>query len=120
MLARSNLIHLTNFFAKQAKHFDANLVPPFDARVNLLVNGHPYAVHPFQQLEQPAQGGTTCRLMDVIGQRVVLPRSFLPETTLGHRRDQERQGHHHQEPLHTRGCFHTQRRDKKQRVLEKS
>jgi hypothetical protein len=39
--------------------------------VNLILNGHPHAVNPFQQLEHPAQGGTTCRLMDLIGQRVV-------------------------------------------------
>ena len=78
MLARSNVIHLTNFFTKQAKNFDANLVQPFDERVHLILNGHPHAVHPFQQLEHPAQGGTTCRVMDVIGPRVVLPRSCLP------------------------------------------
>jgi len=78
MLARSNVIHLTNLFTKQAKNFDANLVQPFDARVHLILNGHPHAVNPFQQLEHPAQGGTTCRLMDLIGQRVVLPRSCLP------------------------------------------
>jgi hypothetical protein len=46
--------------------------------VHLIVNGHPHAVNPFQQLEHPAQGGTTCRLMDWIGPRVVLPRSCLP------------------------------------------
>ena len=78
MLARSHGIHLTNFFTKQAKHVEANLVQPFDERVNLIVNGHPHAVHPFQQLEHPAQGGTTCRLMDVMGPRVVAPRSCLP------------------------------------------
>ena len=78
MLARSNVIHLTNLFTKQAKNFDADLIQPFDERVNLLLNGHPYAVNPFQQLEHPTQGGTTCGLMDLIGQGVILPRSFLP------------------------------------------
>lgn len=78
MLARSHVIHLTNFFTKQAKTVDANLVQPFDERVHLLLHGHPHAVNPFQQLAHPAQGGTTCRLMDVMGQRGVLPRSCLP------------------------------------------
>jgi hypothetical protein len=39
---------------------------------------------------------------------------------LRHRIDQQRQGHHHQEPLNAAGFFHKQRRDKQQWVFEKS
>ena len=48
MLAGSNLIHLTDPLAKQAKHVDADLVKPFDERVNLILHCHLHAVNPFQ------------------------------------------------------------------------
>ena len=44
---------------------------------------------------------------------------MLSQSALCHRVDQQREGHHHQQPFDPAGLFDKQRGDKKQRVFEK-
>ena len=95
--------------AKEAKDFDLHLIQTCDQLLNLPCDLHPDTFDPFQHLEHPSQSRTVRGVVDLIRDRLVLTGSCLTQTTLCHRRDQERQRHHHQKPLNTRGFFHKQR-----------
>jgi hypothetical protein len=78
----------------------------------------PDAVHPRSELEEPPPGRSLRRWVDVLGERVVVAGAWLPHPTLGHRRDQQGERHHHQPTLHPTGLLDQQRRPKAPRVLE--
>ena len=80
-------------------------------------DGKGHAIDALQEWEKPAEGRPGCRLPNLVGEGVVLTRQLVSHPTLGHSRDQQRQGHHHQEPLETGGLCDTQRRHKKHGVF---
>ena len=85
LLARWELIQTTDACAKQAKHFDLQVVEAFNDVVNLTLYLHPDAVNPFEELEEPTQGRPLGRLVDLIGERFMVAGSLLTHPTLRHR-----------------------------------
>ncbi len=73
MLARRQLIHVADLFAKEAKDFDLYHIQTCDQLLNLTCNLHPDTFDPFQHLEHPPQRRTVRRVVDLIRDRLVLP-----------------------------------------------
>jgi hypothetical protein len=118
-LTGRNLIKPTDLIPKQAKEFDLHLVEPFNQVVDLAWHGHADAMNPLKPLEDPTQGRPRSRLVDLVRHRLPLARQLVAHAALRHGIDQQRSGHDHQQPVNPTGFFHKQRRDKKQRILEK-
>jgi hypothetical protein len=76
---------------------------------HLAVSHQTDTLNPFQYLKHPPQGRVIGRLVDLMQNRLVLTGSCPAQTTLGHRIDQQRQGHHHQQLLDAAGFVHKQR-----------
>jgi hypothetical protein len=66
------LVQTTDALAKQAQHFDLHLGQTVSDVVNLTFHLHLDAVNPFSELKEPTQGRPLSRLVDLIGERVVL------------------------------------------------
>jgi hypothetical protein len=60
------LIKLTDLFPKQAKDFQLHLIEPFDQVMDGALHGHADPMNPFEELEDPTQGGPLSRLVDLI------------------------------------------------------
>ena len=85
------------------------LTTPFNKVVDLAWHGQADAMNPLQQLEDPPQGRPRRRLVDLVRHRFPLARQLVAQAALRHGIDQQRSGHHHQEPLNPTGFFHKQR-----------
>ena len=53
-------------------------------------------MNPFEELEDPTQGGPLSRLVDLIRYRVVLTHQLLAQAALCHRLHEQGARHHHQ------------------------
>ena len=100
------MIKPTDPFPEQAQDFDRDLIQAFYDVVHLVLDGDADAVNPFEQWEEPTQGRSWSRLVNLVRYGLVLLRSLLAHPTLRHRINQQRQGHHHQQPLKPTGFFH--------------
>jgi len=111
-LTQSNLINLAHILPKPSQDVDLHLVETFHEVVQVTVYAHPAPMHPFEQWEKPAEGGTLRRLIDWVGKALLLTHSGLMPTTRRHRRAQHRHRHAPQQPLHPSGLLAKERRDK--------
>lgn len=82
------------------------------------VPGEADAMPPFEPLDHPPQGRTLSRLVDLVGDGLVLAGHALTQVTWRHSRHEPGSGHHQQQSVQAAGLFDQHRRDEAPRVFE--
>lgn len=108
-LCGRNMIKTANVFSKHAEDVALHVVEAFDEIVNLILYRHSHTVHACQPWENPSEGRGRWGWVDVVRYRLVVACSWLAQSALRHRVDQQGEGHHHPQPFNPAGLFDQQR-----------